>query len=248
MWRRWKPRSFAAMSAPPVLLNHVTKRYGPTVAVDDLSFEIQPGAVTGFLGPNGAGKTTTLRMLLGLAEPTAGSASIFGRRYADLEDPLATVGAVLETTTFHPWRSARHHLRMVAATAEIDPERVGEVLRLVGLADAANRRVGAFSLGMRQRLGIATALLGRPRLLVLDEPANGLDPEGIRWLRDLLRDYVRDGNSVLVSSHLLSEVAQTVDDVVIIAAGRTRAHCALDELTASRLEDAFLELTAEVSR
>jgi ABC-2 type transport system ATP-binding protein len=222
----------------------VTKRYGPTVAVDDLSFEIHPGAVTGFLGPNGAGKTTTLRMLLGLAEPTAGSATVFGHRYADLEDPIATVGAVLESTTFHPWRSARHHLFMLAATAGIGRERVDEVLRLVGLTDAANRRVGGFSLGMRQRLGIATALLGRPRLLILDEPANGLDPEGIRWLRDLLRDYVRDGNSVLISSHLLSEVAQTVDDVVIIAAGRLRAHCPLDELTGSRLEDAFLELTA----
>jgi ABC-2 type transport system ATP-binding protein len=236
------------MSAPPVRLHHVTKRYGPTVAVDDLSFEIQPGAVTGFLGPNGAGKTTTLRMLLGLAEPTAGSATVFGRRYAELENPLATVGAVLETTTFHPWRSARRHLQIVAVAAGIGRERVDETLRLVGLADAADRRVGGFSLGMRQRLGIATALLGRPRLLILDEPANGLDPEGIRWLRDLLRDYVRDGNSVLVSSHLLSEVAQTVDDVVIIAAGRTRAHCALDQLTAARLEDTFLELTAGVSR
>src|SRR5919202_7093528 len=231
------------MSAPPVRIDHVTKRYGPIAAVDDLTFEIRPGAVTGFLGPNGAGKTTTLRMLLGLAEPTAGSATIFGRRYAELEAPLATVGAVLETTGFHPWRSARHHLRMLAATAGIDGGRVEEVLRIVGLADAAQRRVGGFSLGMRQRLAVAAALLGRPRLLVLDEPANGLDPQGIRWLRDLLRDYVRDGNSVLISSHLLSEVAQTVDDVVIIAAGRTRAQCALDELSAPRLEDAFLALT-----
>jgi ABC-2 type transport system ATP-binding protein len=238
------PRSVVAMSAAPVSLHHVSKRYGPIVAVDDLSFEIRPGAVTAFLGPNGAGKTTTLRMLLGLAEPTAGSATIFGRRYADLEHPLATVGTVLETAGFHPWRSARHHLRMLAAAAGIRAERVDEVLRLVGLTDAANRRVGGFSLGMRQRLGVAAALLGRPRLLILDEPANGLDPEGIRWLRDLLRDYVRDGNSVLISSHLLSEVAQTVDDVVIIAAGRARAHCALDELAAPRLEDAFLELTA----
>ena len=222
----------------------MTKRYGPIVAVDDLSFEIRPGAVTGFLGPNGAGKTTTLRMLLGLAEPTAGTATIFGRRYAELEDPLGTVGAVLETAGFHPWRSARQHLRMIAAAAGIAAERVDEVMRLVGLADAATRRVGGFSLGMRQRLGVAAALLGRPRLLILDEPANGLDPEGIRWLRDLLRDYVRDGNSVLVSSHLLSEVAQTVDDIVIIANGRTRAQCALDELETPRLEDAFLELTS----
>jgi ABC-2 type transport system ATP-binding protein len=221
----------------------VTKRYGPITAVDDLSFEIRPGAVTGFLGPNGAGKTTTLRMLLGLAEPTAGRATIFGRVYGELENPLATVGAVLETAGFHPWRSARHHLRMLTAAAGIPGERVDEVLRLVGLADAANRRVGGFSLGMRQRLNVAAALVGRPRLLILDEPANGLDPQGIRWLRQLLRDYVRDGSSVLISSHLLSEVAQTVDDVVIIANGRARAHCPLDELTAPRLEDVFLELT-----
>jgi len=232
------------MPAPPVRLHHLTKRYGRIAAVDELSFEIRPGAVTGFLGPNGAGKTTTLRVLLGLATPTAGAATIFGRPYAELEDPLATVGAVLETAGFHPWRSARQHLRIIAAAAGIDAARIDEVLRIVGLATAANRRVGGFSLGMRQRLGIAAALLGRPRLLILDEPANGLDPEGIRWLRDLLRDYVRDGNSVLISSHLLSEVAQTVDDIVIIANGRTRAQCALDELDTTRLEDAFLELTA----
>jgi ABC-2 type transport system ATP-binding protein len=211
--------------------------------VDDLSFEIRPGAVTGFLGPNGAGKTTTLRMLLGLATPSAGTATIFGRPYAELNDPLGTVGAVLETATFHPWRTARQHLRIVAAAAGIDEARIAEVLRLVDLAGAADRRVGGFSLGMRQRLGLAGALLGRPRLLVLDEPANGLDPEGIRWLRTLVRDYVRDGNSVLISSHLLSEVTHTVDDVVIIAAGRIRAHCALQELTTNNLEDAFFELT-----
>ena len=233
------------MTEIPVRLDHVTKRYGPTVAVDDLSFEIHPGAVTGFLGPNGAGKTTTLRMLLGLATPSAGTATIFGRRYAELDDPLGTVGAVLETATFHPWRTARQHLRIVAAAAGIDEARIAEVLRLVDLAGAADRRVGGFSLGMRQRLGLAGALLGRPRLLVLDEPANGLDPEGIRWLRTLLRDYVRDGNSVLISSHLLSEVAHTVDDVVIIAAGRVRAQCALQELTTTNLEDAFFELTTK---
>ena len=233
------------MTEIPVRLDHVTKRYGPTVAVDDLSFAIQPGAVTGFLGPNGAGKTTTLRMLLGLATPSSGIATIFGRQYAELDDPLGTVGAVLETATFHPWRTARQHLRIVAAAAGIDEARIGEVLRLVDLAGAADRRVGGFSLGMRQRLGLAGALLGRPRLLVLDEPANGLDPEGIRWLRTLLRDYVRGGNSVLISSHLLSEVAHTVDDVVIIAAGRVRAHCALQELTTTNLEDAFFELTTK---
>src|ERR671933_2272667 len=150
MWWSAVPRSVAAMSTPPIRLDHVTKRYGPLTAVEDLSFEIRPGAVTGFLGPNGAGKTTTLRMLLGLAEPTAGTATIFGRRYAELEDPLGTVGAVLETAGFHPWRSARHHLRMIAAAAGIAAERVDEVMRLVGLADAATQRVGGFSQGMRQ--------------------------------------------------------------------------------------------------
>jgi len=217
-------------SPVPVRLHHITKRYGSITAVDDLSFEIRAGAVTGFLGPNGAGKTTTLRVLLGLAEPTAGTAIIHGCRYAELDDPLGTVGALLETATFHPWRSARNHLRILASAAGIAGERVDDVLRRVGLAEAADRRVGGFSLGMRQRLGLAAALLGRPRLLVLDEPANGLDPDGIRWLRDLLRGYAADGNSVLISSHLLSEVAQTVDDVVIIAGGRTRAQCSLHEL------------------
>ena len=221
----------------------MTKRYGPLTAVEDLSFDIRPGAVTGFLGPNGAGKTTTLRMLLGLAEPTSGTATIFGRRYAELDDPLGTVGAVLETGGFHPWRSARRHLQILAAAAGIPRDRADELLHFVGLEPAAGRRVGGFSLGMRQRLGIAAALLGRPRLLILDEPANGLDPEGIRWLREMLRDYARAGNSVLVSSHLLSEVAQTADDVVIIAGGRTRAHCPLDEIEAPRLEETFLELT-----
>ena len=223
----------------------MTKRYGPTWPSTTSPSRSSAGAVTGFLGPNGAGKTTTLRMLLGLATPSAGIATIFGRRYAELDDPLGTVGAVLETATFHPWRTARQHLRIVAAAAGIDEARIGEVLRRVDLAGAADRRVGGFSLGMRQRLGLAGALLGRPRLLVLDEPANGLDPEGIRWLRTLLRDYARGGNSVLISSHLLSEVAHTVDDVVIIAAGRVRAHCALQELTTTNLEDAFFELTTK---
>jgi ABC-2 type transport system ATP-binding protein len=216
----------------PVRLQHVTKRYGPILAVDDLSFELRPAAVTGFLGPNGAGKTTTLRVLLGLTEPTSGTATILGRRYAQLEDPLGTVGALLETSTFHPWRSARNHLRILAHAAGVARERVDQVLSEVGMSDAADRRVGGFSLGMRQRLGLAAALLGRPRVLVLDEPANGLDPEGIRWLRNLLRGYADDGNSVLISSHLLSEVSQTVDDVVIIAGGRTRAQCSLRELEA----------------
>ncbi len=226
-------RSVDAMRSdplPPVRFDRVSKRYGAIVAVDDLSFEIRAGAVTGFLGPNGAGKTTSLRVLLGLAEPTVGTASVFGRRYVELDDPLGTVGAVLETTTFHPWRSARNHLRILASAAGIAHARVDDVLDRVGLADAGDRRVGGFSLGMRQRLGLAVALLGRPRLLVLDEPANGLDPQGIRWLRDFLRGYASEGNSVLISSHLLSEVAQTVDDVIILAGGRARVHCSLREL------------------
>src|SRR3954469_1370383 len=235
MARRRPLRSVDAMRSDPltpVRFDHASKRYGAIAAVDDLSFEIKAGAVTGFLGPNGAGKTTSLRVLLGLAEPTAGTATVFGRRYAELENPLGAVGAVLETTTFHPWRSARNHLRILASAGGIAHARVDEVLDRVGLANAGNRRVGGFSLGMRQRLGLAAALLGRPRLLVLDEPANGLDPQGIRWLRDFLRSYAADGNSVLISSHLLSEVAQTVDDVVILAGGRARAHCSLRELEA----------------
>ena len=210
----------------------MTKRYGPITAVEDLSFQARAGAITGFLGPNGAGKSTTLRMLLGLASPTAGSATILGRRYHELDDPTATVGAVLDANTFHPWRSARSHLRIIAAAAGVPAKRVGAVLDEVGLAHAAERRVGGFSLGMRQRLGLAGALLGRPRVLLLDEPANGLDPDGIRWLRGFLRSYADAGNTVLISSHLLSEVQQTVDDVVIIARGRLRLQGSLNELNA----------------
>ena len=220
------------MHSAPICLDRVTKRYGPVAAVEDLSFRARAGAITGFLGPNGAGKTTTLRMLLGLVEPTAGSATVFGRRYRDLDDPAATVGAALDANTFHPWRSGRNHLRIVAAAAGIPATRVDAVLDEVGLLDAAKRRVGTFSLGMRQRLALATALLGRPRVLLLDEPANGLDPDGIRWLRGFLRSYADAGNTVLVSSHLLSEVQQTVDDVVIIARGRLRLHGSIEQLNA----------------
>src|SRR5215207_3071708 len=216
----------------PVRLDHVSKRYGAIVAVDDLSFEIRAGAVTGFLGPNGAGKTTSLRVLLGLAEPTAGTATVFGRRYAELVDPLATVGAVLETSTFHPWRSASNHLRILASAGGIAHARVAEVLDRVGLADAGDRRVGGFSLGMRQRLGLAAALLGRPRLLVLDEPANGLDPQGIRWLREFLRSFAAGGGTVLISSHVLAEVAQLADEVVIIHRGALVTQEPLAALTA----------------
>jgi ABC-2 type transport system ATP-binding protein len=210
----------------------LTKRFGSLVAVDHLSFTVEPGTITGFLGPNGAGKTTSLRMLLGLVEPTEGTATVAGRRYRDLPDPLHQVGAVLEASSFYPGRTARHHLQLQALAGRVSPSRVDEVLGLVGLADAAGRRVGQFSLGMRQRLGLATALLTEPAVLILDEPANGLDPEGVRWLRDLLRGLAASGRTVLVSSHLLAEVAQTVDSVVILDHGRLVTHSSLDELTA----------------
>src|SRR5215469_14654407 len=197
-------------------VDNLTKRYGSVVAVDGLSFEVGPGRVTGFLGPNGAGKTTTLRMLLGLAAPNSGTATINGARYRDLPDPARTVGAALEADSFHPGRSAIEHLRIVAIAAGIPRHRAAEVLDLVGLADAARRRVGTFSLGMRQRLTLAATLLGDPGVLILDEPLNGLDPDGIRWMRDLLRQLAGQGRTVLVSSHLLAEAAQTVDDVVVI--------------------------------
>jgi ABC-2 type transport system ATP-binding protein len=199
----------------------LTKRYKNIVAVDDLSFRIRGGAVTGFLGPNGAGKTTTLRMVLGLARPTAGHATIEGHRYVELDDPARTVGANLEVAGAHPGRTGRNHLRALAAMAGLPASRVDEVLRMVELDGApADRRAGKYSLGMRQRLGLAATLLGDPRVLVLDEPANGLDPQGIRWLRDFLRGMATEGRTVLVSSHVLAEVAQTVDDVVVIHRGR----------------------------
>jgi ABC-2 type transport system ATP-binding protein len=224
----------------------LTKRYGDLVAVDGLSFSLRRGTVTGFLGPNGAGKTTTLRLLLGLAEPTAGTALVFGRRYGQLDRPSRLVGAVLESDDFHPGRSGRDHLRVLAVTSDIDPARVEEVLETVGLAAASARPVKSYSLGMRQRLGLAGALLGDPELLVLDEPANGLDPAGVRWLRTVLRSFAEGGGTVLVSSHLLAEVAQSVDRVVIIDGGRLVADAPLDEIArrGQSLEDAYLALTA----
>ncbi|MBD8205748.1 ABC transporter ATP-binding protein [Microbacterium sp. CFBP 8790] len=201
-------------------LNGLTKRFGAVSAVDGLDARIEPGQVTGFLGPNGAGKTTSLRMLLGLVQPTAGTATIGGKRYADLASPLQSVGAALEASSFHPGRSAANHLKVYARAASLPVSRVDEVLGLVGLADVAGRRVGGFSLGMRQRLGLATALLGDPGVLVLDEPSNGLDPEGIRWMRWLLRHLAEEGRTVLISSHLLAEVQQTVDALLIISRGR----------------------------
>jgi ABC-2 type transport system ATP-binding protein len=228
-----------------VTVSSLTKRYGKLVAVDELTFTLRPGTVTGFLGPNGAGKTTTLRLLLGLAEPTAGEALVFGRRYRELDDPARLVGAVLESSDLHPGRSGRDHLRALALAAEVPSSRVQEVLELVELEPVANRRVKTYSLGMRQRLGLAAALLGDPELLILDEPANGLDPAGVHWLRTFLRQLAQQGRTVLISSHLLAEVAQTVDQVLIIDRGRLLASGRLDDLTGGErtLEEAYLELT-----
>jgi ABC-2 type transport system ATP-binding protein len=214
-----------------IAIHGLTKRFGDVLAVDDLSFTVPRGTVVGFLGPNGAGKTTTLRMLLGLVKPTSGTATINRRTYTELQDPLHRVGAVLEASSFHPGRSARSHLRVQALAAGVDGARIDEVLKLVDLASAADRRVGGLSLGMRQRLGLASALLADPEILILDEPANGLDPEGVRWLRDLIRRLADEGRTVLVSSHILAEVAQTVDSVVILNHGRLVTQAPLHELT-----------------
>ncbi len=228
----------------------LTKRFGGVTAVDHVSFTVSRGSVTGFLGPNGAGKTTTLRMLLGLVTPTEGTATIHGHRYRDLPAPLHAVGAALESSSAYPGRTARSHLRIAALAGDAAGARVDEVLGLVDLADAAGRRVGQFSLGMRQRLALATALLCDPEILILDEPANGLDPEGVRWLRQLLQRLAADGRTVLVSSHILAEVAQTVDAVVILDHGRLVTQSTVAELTAGSgsLEDAFLRLTAGAGR
>jgi ABC-2 type transport system ATP-binding protein len=211
-------------------IHGLCKRYGDVLAVDELGFAVRQGAVTGFLGPNGAGKTTSLRILLGLAAPTAGSATIHGRPYAELADPARVVGAALESASFHPGRRVRDHLRVLATQAGLPQTRVDEVLDVVGLTDAARVRARSLSLGMRQRLSLAGALLGDPEVLILDEPANGLDPEGVHWLRGFLRAFADGGGTVLVSSHLLAEVAQTADDVVIVARGRLVAQGSLDEL------------------
>lgn len=233
---------------PVVQIEGLTKRYGEITAVKEVSFSLHTGTVTGFLGPNGAGKTTTLRLLLGLAEPTAGRALVFGRPYRDLQQPAGQVGAILESDDFHPGRSGRDHLRVLATASDISAPRVEEVLELVGLASAAGRAVKTYSLGMRQRLGLAGALLGEPKLLVLDEPANGMDPAGVQWLRNLLRHFAAEGGTVLVSSHLLAEVAQSVDRVLVIAEGRLLADAAIDEIgrPGESLEDAYLALTEGV--
>jgi ABC-2 type transport system ATP-binding protein len=209
----------------------LSKRFGATLAVDQLSFAAKPGRVLGFLGPNGAGKTTSLRTLLGLTLPTSGSATVDGRPYRELRDPVQVVGAVLEGPQFHPGRTGRNHLRVLAAAAGLPRSRVEEVLSLVELTGAGDKRVKGYSLGMRQRLSLAGALLGEPRGLVLDEPANGLDPQGIRWLRDFLRARAAEGSTVLISSHVLAEVSQTVDEVVVISRGRVVGKGTLQELS-----------------
>ena len=225
----------------------LTKRYGETVAVDGLTFTVEPGRVTGFIGPNGAGKSTTMRLILGLDAPDAGRALVGGRSYATLEHPLREVGTLLDAGDVHPGLRARDHLRWQARSNGLPDSRVPEVLSLVGLESVARRRVGGFSLGMRQRLGIASALLGDPPLLLFDEPVNGLDPEGIRWIRGFLRSLAAEGRTVLVSSHLMSELEDTADHLVVIGRGRLIADAPLRDLVAGgrRLEDVYLDLTSE---
>jgi len=226
----------------------LVKRYGSTTAVDNLSFDVQPGTVTGFLGPNGAGKSTTMRMILGLDRPDAGTARVNGQSYHELRWPLREVGALLEVSgskAFHPGRSARAHLTALAVSNGIPRRRVNDVLEITGMGKAADRRAGKFSLGMAQRLGIAAALLGDPAVLLLDEPVNGLDPEGIRWIRGLLKNLASHGRTVLISSHLISEVAQTADQLIVIGQGRLLAQTTVAELSArsTSLEEAFFQLT-----
>ena len=226
------PEATHGQAAAVVRAESLSKRFGGVLAVDDLSFALAPGTITGFLGPNGAGKTTTLRMLLGLTAPSSGRALVFDRPYTEVPRPALRIGAVLEATDFHPGRSGRDHLRTLARSVGLSDTRADEALRRVELGHAAKRRVKGYSLGMRQRLGLAAALLGNPELLILDEPANGLDPEGVRWLRDFLRAFAADGRTVLVSSHVLAEVAQTVDQVLIINRGRLVTESPLAQLTA----------------
>jgi ABC-2 type transport system ATP-binding protein len=245
-------RTFVSVSSPqhspltpPVAqVTHLTKQYRDATAVDDVSFEVRAGTITGFLGPNGAGKTTTLRILLGLASPTSGDVTIDGTHPLRLTEPWRHVGAVLEANDFHPARTGRNHLRSLARLCDLSDHVVDERLELVGLADAAGRRVGSYSLGMRQRLGLAAAMLGDPRLLVLDEPTNGLDPIGVRWMRDLMRSFADRGGAVLMSSHLLAEAQQSVDHVIIIDHGRLVADAPIGEFVqpGNDLEDAYLRL------
>ncbi|GHH72919.1 multidrug ABC transporter ATP-binding protein [Streptomyces sulfonofaciens] len=226
-------------------VRNLTKAYGRTVAVDALGFEVRPGSVTGFLGPNGSGKSTTMRMIMGLDRPDTGEARIGGRAYRDLAWPLREVGALLEARTFHPGRSAHHHLAALAAAGGIASRRVGEVLETVGLSAVAHRRAGKYSLGTAQRLGIAAALLGDPAVLLFDEPVNGLDPQGVRWIRNLMRSLAAEGRTVLLSSHLIAEMALTADHLVVIGRGRLLADTTVRELTrgGGSLEEAFFRLT-----
>ena len=222
------------MERPAIEVNGLTKRFGSKAAVDDLSFEVRRGVVTGFLGPNGAGKTTTIRMVLGLIRPTSGQARIIGERFVDLRDPARRIGVLLDGAGAHPNRTGRNHLRVLSAERDIELSRVDEVLRIVELVADAHRRVGEYSLGMRQRLDLAAALLGDPEILVLDEPANGLDPAGIHWLRGFLRTFARNGGTVFVSSHQLAELSQVADEVIVINRGRLITHTTVAELTAAR--------------
>jgi ABC-2 type transport system ATP-binding protein len=227
----------------------LVKHYRSTPAVDNLSFDVRPGTVTGFLGPNGAGKSTTMRMILGLDRPDAGHVLIGGKRYRDLRWPLREVGALLEAKAFHPGRTARAHLTALAASNAIGRRRVEEVLAITGIEKAADRRAGKFSLGMSQRLGIAAALLGDPAVLMLDEPVNGLDPEGIRWIRHLLQDLAGEGRTVLISSHMISEIAHTADALIVIGRGRLLAQTTVARMSGGgrSLEEAFFQLTGGVT-
>lgn len=237
-------------TATPASVSGLTKHYGDVAVVNNVSFDIRPGAITGFLGPNGAGKTTTLRMLMGLTKPTAGTALINGQPFRHLAEPAQHAGAVLESGDFHPGRTGRNHLRTLARTADIDEAKVDKLLDVVGLGQAARKQVGGYSLGMRQRLGIASALLGDPALLILDEPANGLDPVGIRWLRTLLTSITEAGGAVLMSSHLLNEAAQTVDHVLIIHDGQLVANEPLENLVGDgqSLEQVYLDIVDHSAR
>jgi ABC-2 type transport system ATP-binding protein len=223
-----------------IKVEHLTKKYQDTVAVDDLDFEVRPGLVTGFLGPNGSGKSTTMRIILGLDHPTKGRATVKGKRYAELRDPLHEVGALLDAKAIHPGRTARNHLRALAVSNRIPYSRVDQVLEFAGIASVAHKKVGNFSLGMSQRLGIAAALLGDPEVLLFDEPVNGLDPEGIRWIRDFFRSLANEGRTVFVSSHLMSEMAVTADQIIVIGRGKFITQGSIDSLTATAKGTVFV--------
>jgi ABC-2 type transport system ATP-binding protein len=223
-----------------IKIEHLTKRYGDTLAVNDLDFEVRPGVITGFLGPNGSGKSTTMRVILGLDHPTKGRATVKGQEYASLRAPLHEVGALLDAKAVHPGRTARNHLRALAASNRIPFTRVDEVLGFTGIDSVANKKVGSFSLGMSQRLGIAGALLGDPEVLLFDEPVNGLDPEGIRWIRDFFRSLANEGRTVFVSSHLMSEMAVTADQIIVIGRGKLITQGSIDSLTATAKGSVFV--------